>query len=196
MIPHDRAWKRLFSFPELVRDLLAGFVVREWAADLDLATLAPWSAVLVSDGLRERLQDRVWRVQGGRDQRFDVMVCLEFQSTVDRTMALRILDYSVLLNQEALRNAPSKPLPSVLFIVLYHGHREWKARTDIAPLLAPHGALLAPYQPSQRHFVLDVGGYTGALPEERNRMAEFVRLASSRDPPTMVQEFRSLVARL
>ena len=118
----------------------------------------------MSDGLSERLQDRVWRVQGGRDQRLDVMVCLEFQSTVDRTMALRILDHTVLLYQEALRNAPSKPLPPVLFIVLYHGHRQWTARTDIAPLLAPHGALLAPYQPSQRHFVLDVGGQTGALP--------------------------------
>ena len=195
MIPHDRAWKRLFSFPDLVRDLLAGFILQEWATDPDLATLAPWSAAPVSDGLRERLQDRVWRVQGGRDRRLDVMVCLEFQSTVDRTMAVRILDYSVLLYQESLRNAPSKPLPPVLFIILYHGHGQWKARTEIAPLLAPHGALLAPCQPSQRHFVLDVGGYTGALPEERNRMAELVRLASSCDPATMVKEFHGVLER-
>ena len=195
MIPHDRAWKRLFSFPDLVRDLLAGFILREWATDLDLATLAPWSTAPVSDGLRERLQDRVWRVRGSRDRRLDVMVCLEFQSTVDRTMAVRILDYTVLLYQEALRNAPSKPLPPVLFIVLYHGHGQWTARTDIAPLLAPHGALLAPYQPSQRHFVLDVGGYTGAPPEKRNRMAELVRLAGSRDPATMVKEFHGVLER-
>lgn len=195
MAKHDRTWKRLFSFPDMVRDLLAGFALREWATDLDLATLTPWSAALVSDGLRERLQDRVWRVRGN-DRRLDLMVCLEFQSTVDRTMAVRILDYTVLLYQEALRNAPSEPLPPVLFIVLYHGRGQWKARTEIAPLLAPHGALLAPYQPSQRHFVLDAGGYTEALPEGRNRMAELVRLASSREPATMVQEFQRLAARL
>ena len=195
ILPHDRAWKRLFSFPDLVRDLLAGFILREWATDLDLATLAPWSAASVSDGLRERLQDRVWRVRG-RDRHLDVMVCLEFQSTVDRSMAVRILDYTVLLYQESLRNAPSKPLPPVLFVVLYHGRGQWAPRAEIAPLLAPHGALLSPYQPSQRHFVLDVGGYTGVLPKGRNRMAELVRLASSRDPATMGRQFQSLVARL
>ena len=192
MIPHDRAWKRLFSFSEMVGDLLAGFVLPKPVKDLDLATLAPWSADHVSDGLRERLQDRVWRVYG-RDRR--LRVCLEFQSTMDRTMAVRILDYTVLLYQESLRNAPAKPLPAVLSIVLFHGRGQWEASTDITRLLVPHGAILASYQPSQRHFVLDAGGYTGSLPEGRNRMAELVRLASSRDPKAMVQEFRSVLDR-
>ena len=194
MIPHDRTWKRLFSSPGMVGDLLAGFVLPERAGDLDFATLTPWSADHVSDGLRERLQDRIWRVHG-HDRVLDLRVCLEFQSAVDRTMAVRILDYTVLLYQESMRNAPAKPLPAVLFIVLYHGRGQWKAYTDITRLLVPHAAMLASYQPSQRHFVLDAGGYTGSLPEGRNRMAELVRLASSRDPQVMVQEFRGILDR-
>ena len=55
--------------------------------------------------------------------------------------------------------------------------------------------MLASYQPSQRQFVLDAGGYTGSLPEERNRMAELVRLASSRDPQVMVRELRRILGR-
>ena len=38
MRPHDAACKRLFSFPDMVCDLLAGFVPGEWVCDLDLST--------------------------------------------------------------------------------------------------------------------------------------------------------------
>ena len=40
----------------------------------------------------------------------------------------------------------------------------------------------APGQPAQRHFVLDVGRYTGPLPDGRNWMAALVRLARTPDP--------------
>ena len=33
MRPHDAAYKLLFSFPEMVRDLLAGFVCDAWVAE-------------------------------------------------------------------------------------------------------------------------------------------------------------------
>ena len=63
MLPHDAACKLLFSFPVMVRDLLAGFVPREWAEELDLSTLERWPESAVSDDLRQRYQDRVWRVR-------------------------------------------------------------------------------------------------------------------------------------
>ena len=39
---HDAACKLLFSFPAMVRDLLAGFFPREWVEELDLSTLERW----------------------------------------------------------------------------------------------------------------------------------------------------------
>ena len=208
MASHNAAWKLLFSYPDMVRDLLAGFVLPEWTEELDLATLEPGSASLVSDTLRERLQDRVWRVRH-HDRRPDLMVCLEFQSTVDRTMAVRVLDYTVLLYQELLRNrklrqaARSKSggkdrqsrrrcvkpefLPPVLPIVLYHGRKRWRAKEDLAGLCAPSGERLAPYQPSQRYFLLDVGHYTGPLPQGRNLMAALIRLAHCPDTQAVAE---------
>ena len=38
MRPHDAAYKRLLSFPDMVRDLLTGFIPGEWVGDLDLFT--------------------------------------------------------------------------------------------------------------------------------------------------------------
>ena len=179
MRPYDAAYKLLFSFPEMVRDLLAGFVPDEWVAELDLSTLERWPASQVGDTLRERHQDRVWRVRY-RDRWLYVLVLLEFQSTVDRTMAVRVLAYTALLYQDLLRTT-AEPLPPVLPIVLHHGPGRWTATVDVAGLAAPCGAFLAPYQPAQRYFLLDVGGYTDApLPHGRNLMAALIRLERGR----------------
>ena len=215
--PHDAAWKLLFSFPDMVRDLLAGFVLPECVGALDLATLEPGSATFVSDTLRERFEDRVWRACR-HDRRLDLMVCLEFQSTVDRTMAVRVLDYSALLYQELLRNRERRqaaqtksggkdckgrrgrvkpePLPPVLPIVLYHGRKRWRAKEDVAGLCTPSGERLAPYQPSQRHFVLDVGHHIGPLPQGRNLMAALIRLAHCRDTQAVASVLGALVKEL
>ena len=180
MLPHDAACKLLFSFPAMVRDLLAGFFPREWVEDLDLSTLERWPESAVSDDLRQRHQDRVWRVRC-RDRWLYVLVLLEFQSTVDHTMAVRILAYTALLYQDVLRTS-SDPLPPVLPIVLHHGRERWTAAEDVAGLAASPGEFLAPYQPAQRYFLLDVGGYTDSLPEGRNLMAGLIRLEHSRSP--------------
>ena len=190
MRPHDAAYKLLFSFPEMVRDLLAGFVPREWVEELDLSTLERWPGSHVSDDLRQRHQDRVWRVRF-RDRWLYVLVLLEFQSTVDRTMAVRILAYTALLYQDLLRTS-SDPLPLVLPIVLYHGKERWTAAKDVAGLSAPPGEHLAPYQPSQRYFLVDVGGYTGVLPESRNLVAALIRLEHSLGPHELAAVFDKL----
>ena len=180
MLPHDAACKLLFSFPAMVRDLLAGFFPHEWVEELDLSTLERWPDSTVSDDLRQRHQDRVWRVRS-RDRWLYVLVMLEFQSTVDRTMAVRILAYTALLYQDLLRTS-TDPLPPVLPVVLHHGRERWTAPEDVAGLAAPPGAFLAPYQPVQRYFLLDVGGYTGSLPEGHNLVAGLIRLEHSRSP--------------
>ena len=190
MRPHDAAYKLLFSFPDMVHDLLAGFVPPEWVQDLDLSTLERWPDSHVSDDLRQRHEDRVWRVRF-RNRWLYVLVLLEFQSTVDRSMAVRILAYTALLYQDLLR-ASSEPLPPVLPIVLYDGAAQWTAAMDVTTLAAPPGEHLAPYQPSQRYVLLDVRGYTGTLPERRNRVAALIRLACSRGLGEMAATFSEL----
>ena len=86
-----------------------------------------------------------------------MLVLLEFQSTTDAAMALRVLEYTTLLYGELLRHGRARPraLPPVLPVVLYNGDAPWKPTTEMRDLIAAPSPLLAPYQPSQRHFVLD-----------------------------------------
>lgn len=79
---HDKSYKLLFSHAEMVEDLLRGFVREDWVADLDFATLERAGNSYVSDDLRERMDDIVWRLRF-RDEWLYVYVLIEFQSSVD-----------------------------------------------------------------------------------------------------------------
>ncbi|RRD68746.1 MULTISPECIES: Rpn family recombination-promoting nuclease/putative transposase, partial [unclassified Desulfovibrio] len=90
-IPHDPAYKQFFSNPEMVESLLRDFVPADFVADLDFSTLERCSGSYVTDDLRERHDDIVWRVGWKKGSWCYVALLLEFQSTPDHWMALRIL---------------------------------------------------------------------------------------------------------
>ena len=62
----DPAYKRLFSRPGMVRDLLEGFAAREWSGALDFASLTPLPADYVSEDLRRRHGDLAARGESPR----------------------------------------------------------------------------------------------------------------------------------
>jgi predicted transposase/invertase (TIGR01784 family) len=181
---HDASYKKLFSHPELVTDLLRGFVHEPWVAEVDFATLEKVSGSYVSDDLREREDDTIWRVRL-RDDWLYVYLLLEFQSDVDPFMAVRIMAYVALLYQDLIRRrelAPGGKLPPVVPVVLYRGHRRWRAAVEIAPLFAAGPAGLEVYRPQARYLLID----EGALREEelalRNLAAALFALENSRQP--------------
>ncbi len=182
----DPAYKRLFSRPRMVRDLLRGFAARNWSAELDLDSLTPLPASYVSHDLRQRHGDLVWRVRFKDDRWLYVVLLLEFQSAVDRSMAVRMLTYTALLYQKLISEGVLRErsgLPPVLPVVIYNGRRPWTAPVDVGELIASgRGAALARYQPSLRYFLVDearVGG--GDLPSG-NLESALIALESNRDP--------------
>ena len=60
---HDAAYKLLFSHPRMVEDLLRGFAASGWSDSLDFATLKKLPSEFVSEDLRRRSGDGVWRVR-------------------------------------------------------------------------------------------------------------------------------------
>src|SRR5688572_30499423 len=105
---HDGDYKDLFSHPQMVRDLLSGFVPGQWIERLDFTTLARINASYVSDKGHARHDDMVWKVRLA-DEWMYVYVLLEFQSEPDRWMALRLLVYIGLLYQDLIKNNALSP---------------------------------------------------------------------------------------
>ena|SRR5690554_3610294 len=134
---HDHSYKLLFSHAEMVKDLLTGFVKEEWVNQLDYSTLEKVSGSYITDELRNREDDVIWRVRWG-DNWLYVYLLLEFQSTVDKYMAVRVMSYLGLLYQDLIRQkslTPSGKLPPVLPVVLYNGEKRWAAVQNVAPLI-------------------------------------------------------------
>ncbi len=88
MANHDRAYKKLFHQKRMMIDLL-DLIEEDWVREILPSSLKRAATAQVSDHLRERLTDLVWRVEWGKEG-IPVDLLMEFQSSVDRTMALRL----------------------------------------------------------------------------------------------------------
>ena len=86
---HDHSYKRLFSHREMVRDLLVQFVREDWVRQVDLDTLETVKGSFVTDDFRDREDDIIWRLRWGGGWLY-VYILIEFQSTIDHFMALRV----------------------------------------------------------------------------------------------------------
>ena len=75
MVEHDNSYKLLFSHAEMVADLLKGFVHEAWMAELDFTTLEKVSGRFVSDDLRDREDDIIWRVRWGEGWFVCLSIC-------------------------------------------------------------------------------------------------------------------------
>lgn len=98
----DGSYRLLFSNPQLVRDLFSGIIDEPWLSAFDWSALEPLPSDYISDSLRQRQGDCVWKLprQDGTD--LYILLMLEHQSTNDRIMALRVLTYCALLYESLL----------------------------------------------------------------------------------------------
>jgi len=188
MVDHDHSYKQLFSHAELVRDLLTGFVQEAWIDDLDLSTLEKTNGSYVSDDLREREDDTIWRVRC-RDEWIYVYILIEFQSTVDRFMAVRLMTYIGLLYQDLIRTdalLDNGKLPPVLPLVLYNGKQRWSSTTSVQDLIQQVPGGLSKYRPTLTYLLLDESRHDMQGVSADNLVAAIFRLEQS-DHPADVQ---------
>ena len=196
MPDHDNSYKLLFSHQEMVRDLLVGFVQEPWLAEIDFSTLEKVNGSYVTDDLRSREDDVIWRVRF-KDRWLYLYILLEFQSSVDAYMALRVMTYLGLLYQDILRQGQQpagQKLPPVLPIVLYNGQPRWTAATDIAQLIEPPPGKLRDYTPQLRYLLLDEGAIDESAPLALKKLtAALFRLEKSRDSSNLKTTWTSLL---
>jgi hypothetical protein len=186
-LPHDGSYKHLFSHPEMVASLIRDFVPEEWVRELDFSTLERQNGSYVADDLRERHDDIIWRIRCG-DSWFFIYLLLEFQSSVDPWMAVRIMTYIGLLYQDLIKSGQVRGeelLPPVFPLVLYNGRKAWTARQDIAELILPASSTLERYRPSLRYFLLDEGRIPDEALAADSLTACLMRMERSAEPESL-----------
>ena len=132
--PHDRFAKSAFSHVDVARDLLQAHLPATTHQKLDLSDM-----VLVSEGMRlpaqpERRGDLVYRVRI-RGRKAYAYVMLEFQTTQDHYMMLRLLTYNISLWNSLSKEKGRKKIPPIINIVLYTGTARYKTPTNFSGLM-------------------------------------------------------------
>ncbi|MBP7963697.1 MAG: Rpn family recombination-promoting nuclease/putative transposase [Caldilineaceae bacterium] len=140
---HDSGYKRLFSNKTIFRQLMQTFVTEPWVKDLDFEQMETVDKSFVSDHYKETESDLIYRV-GLHGREVYIYVLLEFQSTVDRWMAVRMLNYITDFYMDYIAARKDKDivkLPAVFPMLLYNGDRSWTAPVNIAELIESEPSL-------------------------------------------------------
>jgi hypothetical protein len=154
----DSAYRRLFAHQDRMADLIRLYVNPQLEDRLDPTTLERCNGTYVAADLRERRTDLVWRIRTTDERWFYIYLLLEFQSRVDRFMAVRLLGYIALLWQDLIAQKqvlPDGHLPPVLPLVLYGGSSPWTAPCTMTELITTPLPALAPMQPAFSYLLLD-----------------------------------------
>jgi hypothetical protein len=201
MADHDSGYKLLFSHPQMIEELLRGFLRESWVQTLDFSTLERVGGSFVSDDLRERHSDMIWRVRwsGSGAGWFYVYLLVEFQSTPDPFMAVRLLGYVALLLADLIHTGAATTgtkLPAVLPLVLYNGKRPWNVPLDLASLFQPTPPGAERLLPQLTYLLIDESRLSAeelALP--LNRVASLFRLetCAPEDLPRLTADLAALL---
>jgi predicted transposase/invertase (TIGR01784 family) len=179
---HDPGYKRIFSHSRMVEELIRGFLHGDWIERLDFSTLEKVSHSFVSADLRERHSDLIWRLRlhGDEDRWVYLYLLLEFQSTSDPFMAVRLLTYVGLLLEDIIRKENLKTgdrLPAVLPVVLHSGSGRWRAPLRLETHFVPVPKDLRRYLPRLTYLLLDERRLDLDRPElEHNPTAAFFQV--------------------
>lgn len=163
---YDAAYKLFFSNQTLFRQLLETFVAQDWVKQLDFDRCEKLEKSFVSENYRQIESDLVYRV-GLQDSVAYICILLEFQSTVQHFMAMRVANYVTSFYMELLASDKKiKQLPPVFSIVLYNGKRKWTAPENTRMLMA-QPELIGKFALDLNYFKIDVN----ELSEEHLRQA-------------------------
>ncbi len=154
---HDASYKTLFANPRTVADTLR-VAEADLARHLDFATLERIPASFVTKHLDQRHADMLWRIRTTDGHPVYILVLLEFQSTVESAMALRMADYVVTIWRGLGRKdlGPGGAYPFVLPVVVYNGRRPWNAATDIGQLIGDPPEWALGFWPSLRYLLVQI----------------------------------------
>lgn len=190
---HDTGYKFLFSHAELVRELLEVFAPPGLSELLDYGSLRPETGSFVTPAMKKREDDIVWSIEL-KGQRLYLYLLLEFQSSIDRAMPIRMMQYVSALYDHLVRSKAvdlANGLPPVLPIVLYNGDKRWQHSPEIFDLIQPHPTVLAEFQPRLKFWLLDEGRFSPDYLESLQRvMAAIFRMEHAHDTEAVKQAIR------
>jgi len=132
--PHDSAYKYLFSNKKFFHQLITRYVDLDFAKKIKLDSIQPVDKSFIADDLARRESDLIYQVDLDGQEIF-IYILVEFQSTVDKSIPIRMLLYILHLYDLTYRNSKEGKLPAIFPILLYNGSDEWTIPFQVQDLI-------------------------------------------------------------
>lgn len=130
---HNNWFMRIFSYPVVVKDLLLSFVHEDFVKDLEFASLKKLNPDFFPASGKSRHADVIYEITS-QGQTSYIYLFIEFQSTVDWFMPLRMARYALEFYDELRRSGKQKFLNPSFAILLYNGEPIWNAPEKLSDL--------------------------------------------------------------
>ncbi len=151
---------------------------------LDFASLERMPASFVTEHLGRRHADMLWKIQTVNEEWLYLLVLIEFQSTIDRRMALRMMNYAGGIWMGLGENDLGRDgeYPFVLPVVVYNGEQPWNAATDVRDLLATVPEQLLGTQPRHPYLLIELQTLDPSTVPYRSVLSMIARFEQARSP--------------
>jgi predicted transposase/invertase (TIGR01784 family) len=133
--PHDKLYREFFNHPQLIEELLRGFVDEQFVHDLDFSSLTKLNPTFTTDEFIKREADIVYEILY-KEKPIYIYLLLELQSSVDQFMVERMLQYVCAFSREYCKTRKVIQFPPVFPLVLYNGNRKWDAAVQFQKLVS------------------------------------------------------------
>ncbi len=194
---YDGAYKKLFEQELMVQQLIEGFVGEQLAATLDFGSMEQLPITHHSETLLRRENDLLWEIPTKGGKPLYIVLMLEFQSSPDALMALRVMTYLALCYSKLIEQrgwSSKRGLPPVLPIVLYNGSDDWTPEENIRDLiLIDTTSPLAPYQPALEYCLIEVRDYSREELRENEDLVSTLFLLEQASTPDQIKEVLELL---
>ena len=139
---HDKSYKDLFSNKELFISLIQNFVKSSWGKELSKENITLVNKSYVLSDYEELESDIVYKATIGNSEVI-FYILLEFQSSVDYSMPIRLFLYMSEIWREVLKNTGKNDvkrkdfrLPAIIPLVLYNGEYKWSVEKSFKNIIS------------------------------------------------------------
>lgn len=127
------------------------FVNQDWVRDIDFDNTEALDKSFISENYKNTEGDLIVKTKLNNHD-FYIYILLEFQSSVDKYMSLRMLNYITNFYMDLLNNNKElNELPPVFPMMLYNGDDKWTAPVNISELIKEND-LLGEYALNFKYF--------------------------------------------
>jgi len=160
---HDSRYKQLFSNPKMLEQLFLSFVHEDFVQHIDFSSATQLNSSFVAEDFKQTESDLIVRVRlKNSEQEIYLFLLIEFQSSPDPTMPIRVLRYLL----DFYHSLPKfkqlcrkKSLPPVFPLVLYNGDRKWKYPQSVEELLSTTKLFRTEFIPKFNMNLMEVNTY-------------------------------------